>query len=119
MERALQSDPDLAIGTARELIETICKTILKERGLETSDPADLPQLMKATARALLDLTRLCVHEHSRVKSAFSASLTARDLRAGFRRTLPTQKTDCRAFVQGVVVAARQSVLLILLVPSRA
>lgn len=32
MESAVESDPSLAIGTAKELIETCCKTILSERG---------------------------------------------------------------------------------------
>ena len=32
MEEAVESDPALAIGTAKELIETCCKTILEERG---------------------------------------------------------------------------------------
>jgi len=31
MESAIESDPALAIGTAKELIETICKTIISER----------------------------------------------------------------------------------------
>ena len=30
---AVETDPSLAIGTAKELIETCCKTILSERGL--------------------------------------------------------------------------------------
>jgi hypothetical protein len=32
MRSALASDPGLAIGTAKELVETVCKTILSERG---------------------------------------------------------------------------------------
>jgi len=33
MQSALGSEPDVAIGTAKEFVETICKTILRERGL--------------------------------------------------------------------------------------
>jgi 23S rRNA pseudoU1915 N3-methylase RlmH len=32
LESSVQADPSLAIGTAKELIETCCKTILAERG---------------------------------------------------------------------------------------
>jgi 23S rRNA pseudoU1915 N3-methylase RlmH len=32
MESSIKADPSLAIGTAKELIETCCKTILAERG---------------------------------------------------------------------------------------
>lgn len=52
MEAAINSDPDLAIGTAKELIETCCKTILKERGAEVTGNPDLSQLVKQTARVL-------------------------------------------------------------------
>ncbi len=52
MESAINEDPDLAIGTAKELIETCCKTILKERGAEIQGNPDLPQLVKQTAREL-------------------------------------------------------------------
>src|SRR5690606_34161672 len=31
MESAIENSPDLAIGTAKELIETICRTILEQR----------------------------------------------------------------------------------------
>lgn len=33
MEAAIASDPELAIGTAKEFLETICRTILNERGI--------------------------------------------------------------------------------------
>lgn len=52
MEAAINEDPDLAIGTAKELIETCCKTILKERGAEVSGNPDLSQLVKQTVREL-------------------------------------------------------------------
>jgi len=52
MESAVEGDPDLAIGTAKEVLESICKTILKERKVEFGSSADLPELVRATAKAL-------------------------------------------------------------------
>jgi len=45
-------DPALAIGTAKELIETTCKTILEERGIPFGAEDDLPRLVKETRKAL-------------------------------------------------------------------
>jgi hypothetical protein len=55
METAIRDDPDLAIGTAKELIETSCRSILKERGVKIDGKPDLPKLVKITAKEL-DLT---------------------------------------------------------------
>lgn len=52
METAATEDPDLAIGTAKELIETICRTILHERNIEMQGSPDLAQLVKQTTREL-------------------------------------------------------------------
>ncbi|MGA2585774.1 MAG: abortive infection family protein [Candidatus Aminicenantales bacterium] len=52
MQKAAEDDPELAIGTAKELIETTCKTILEERGIPFGDRDDLPILMKETRKAL-------------------------------------------------------------------
>ncbi len=52
METAVNADPGLAIGTAKELIETCCRTILKERGVKCSDTAEITDLVKLTARTL-------------------------------------------------------------------
>jgi hypothetical protein len=52
MEAAVVNDPALAIGTAKELIETVCKTILAARGIAFSKTAELPELVKATAKTL-------------------------------------------------------------------
>lgn len=52
MESAVQNDPGLAIGTAKELVETICKTILAERNVVLTGNEDLPKLVKATAKEL-------------------------------------------------------------------
>lgn len=52
MEAAVSNDPSLAIGTAKELVETCCKTILENRGKEIPKNADLSQLVKATSKEL-------------------------------------------------------------------
>jgi AbiJ N-terminal domain 3/Abortive infection C-terminus len=52
MEASLNNDPDLAIGTAKEFLETICKTVLAARGSQLDPSADLPVLMKATLACL-------------------------------------------------------------------
>jgi hypothetical protein len=52
MEKAIDSDPALAIGTAKELIETCCKTILAERGKLVVGTPDVPALTKETLKEL-------------------------------------------------------------------
>jgi hypothetical protein len=52
MQDSVEADPSLAIGTAKELIETCCKTILAERGQEISGSPDIPALTKATFKQL-------------------------------------------------------------------
>lgn len=52
MESAVESDPSLAIGTAKELIETCCKTILAERGKPISGNPDISALTKVTLKEL-------------------------------------------------------------------
>ncbi len=52
MESAVDNDPGLAIGTAKELVETVCKTILEERGIIIDGNLELPKLVKQTAAEL-------------------------------------------------------------------
>lgn len=52
MESAVESDPDLAIGTAKELVETICHTILESCGKPVTDR---PELLPLVRRALEEL----------------------------------------------------------------
>lgn len=52
LENAIERDPALAIGTAKELVETCCKSILSKRGVEVSRKADLPELTKLLAKEL-------------------------------------------------------------------
>jgi hypothetical protein len=51
-EASVSNDPDLAIGTAKELIETCCRSILHERGIDTPGSANLRQLVKLTSKEL-------------------------------------------------------------------
>ena len=46
MEAAVETDPSLAIGTAKELIETCCKTILAARGQSVVGTPDISTLTK-------------------------------------------------------------------------
>lgn len=48
MTTAIDRDPELAIGTAKEFVETICKTILKERKKPFKDDEDLARLVYLT-----------------------------------------------------------------------
>ena len=51
LAHAAEDDPSLAVGTAKEMVETICKTILKDRGVNPESD-DLPKLVRATAKEL-------------------------------------------------------------------
>ena len=52
MKDSVESDPALAIGTAKELVETVCKTILEERGKTIEGSPDIPSLTKALLKEL-------------------------------------------------------------------
>lgn len=52
MRRAVMDDPALAIGSAKELVESTAKTVLTERGLVVNDKDDLPALVSQSQRAL-------------------------------------------------------------------
>ena len=52
LENSIESDPALAIGTAKELVETCCKSILTKRGVTVSRSDDLPKLTKTLAKEL-------------------------------------------------------------------
>jgi hypothetical protein len=74
MQSALGSEPDLAIGTAKEFVETICKTILRERG-ETLDPNEkMPRLVKQVA-ASLELIPREIGGHSRASETIKRLLS--------------------------------------------
>lgn len=52
LERAVDTDPELAIGTAKELVESCCKTILTKRLVEFRKSADLGDLTKLLVKEL-------------------------------------------------------------------
>jgi hypothetical protein len=52
IEASIDTDPALAVGSAKELLETTCKTILAARRLEIDKADDIPQLMRKTMKAL-------------------------------------------------------------------
>ena len=49
---SVDDDPGLAIGTAKELLETVCKTILAERGVAVDGGWDVTRLVKEARRHL-------------------------------------------------------------------
>jgi len=52
IEQSVDTDPALAIGTAKELVETCCRTILSERGKPVAGTPDIPILIKQTFKEL-------------------------------------------------------------------
>lgn len=49
---SVDSDPELAIGQAKEFVETVCKTILGECSVSSKGADDFPKLVKATIKEL-------------------------------------------------------------------
>ena len=58
MNDAVNKDTDLAIGTAKELLETTCKSILKEKDVASDPNWTLPQLLKTTTSVLNFIPKL-------------------------------------------------------------
>ena len=52
MDSNIETDPELAIGSAKEIVETICHLILDDHGVETSTSWDLPRLVKETSKVV-------------------------------------------------------------------
>lgn len=52
LENSVDRDPALAIGTAKELVESCCKTILTKRGVEFGKAEDLGDLTKKLTKEL-------------------------------------------------------------------
>jgi hypothetical protein len=55
MENSIEKDPELAIGTAKEFLESICKTILTKRKVAFKTHEDLPKLVHMTIDELQPL----------------------------------------------------------------
>lgn len=53
LESAIERDPALAIGTAKELVETCCKSILSKKGVTISRSDDMPKLTKTLGKELM------------------------------------------------------------------
>jgi hypothetical protein len=52
IRRAISDDPALAVGSAKELIESTAKVVLTERGQPFDDKSDLPKLARAAQLSL-------------------------------------------------------------------
>ncbi|MEN2749492.1 abortive infection family protein [Sphingomonas sp. NPDC019816] len=52
LEVAVEADPALAIGTAKDLVETCCKSILTRQGVTFSKTVTLPELTKLLTKEL-------------------------------------------------------------------
>jgi hypothetical protein len=52
IEQSIDTDPAHAIGSAKELVETCCQTILAERGAPCSEKLDVLPLVRRTLEAL-------------------------------------------------------------------
>lgn len=74
MEASVENDPDLAIGTAKELVETCCRSILRERGVEVPKRANLSSLVKLTSTELR-LTPADIPERARASETIKRLLS--------------------------------------------
>ena len=52
IERAVADNPGLAFDLARTLVESVCRTLLKERSISFSESDDLPKLFKLASHSL-------------------------------------------------------------------
>lgn len=52
IQRAIIDDPALAVGSAKELIESTAKVVLTERGQQVDETADLPALIRAAQQSI-------------------------------------------------------------------
>jgi hypothetical protein len=61
LELAIQNDPGMALDLSRTLVESVCLTILKDKGYEPSkeEKKELPKLLKITTKKL----QLAPQEH--------------------------------------------------------
>lgn len=74
METAVNLDPELAIGTAKELVETCCKTILVETNTPYTTGDDLPKLVRLTVKQL-SLTPLDIPEEAKASDTIKRLLS--------------------------------------------
>lgn len=81
------TNPTTAIGLAKELIESCCKTILDELGIEWSKNDDVPQLANR-AMGALNLLPANIQETDQGADAIKAVL-------GYLRAIPTKLAEIR------------------------
>ncbi len=67
IRRPVNDDPALAVGSAKELIESTAKVVLTERGQQVNEKDDLPALARAAQ------TALGLHPARRVRMGAAAS----------------------------------------------
>jgi hypothetical protein len=73
MQSSIASTPHLAIGTAKELIETVCKSILNNKNVEIDKNWDIGRLVKETNKKL-ELIPAFVEEREKAKVAIEKLL---------------------------------------------
>lgn len=73
MEAAIPDDPDLAIGTAKELVETVCKTVLDAHSIPHASDVKLHTLVK-DALAVLHLVPDAIPQKEEGASAMRSVL---------------------------------------------
>lgn len=69
MVDALPNDTDLAIGTAKELIETVCKSILMGKNVAIPKEWDFPRLFKEMAKTVVSLDGVDIESPESVKKS--------------------------------------------------
>lgn len=52
MNNSIESNPHLALGISKELIETCCKHILNEEGIDINKDWDIARLVKETNKSI-------------------------------------------------------------------
>jgi len=68
MESAIESNTGLAIGTAKELIETTAKSILKSKGIQIGSSWDLTKLISKT-NEVIDIIDKNIGEHKEAEKS--------------------------------------------------
>ena len=64
MQGSIDSDPELAIGTAKEFVETVCRTVLEEKQIAFDEKLDFPKLVRLTLKQL-SLTAEDIPDHAK------------------------------------------------------
>lgn len=75
MSSSVSKDPALAIGTAKEVVETCCKTILNALAKGAEKSPKLPSLVKTTVQVLSNSGRLAPITAESGKAIFGALST--------------------------------------------